>query len=253
MQVGVIRVEQQQDKRLIILDTETTGMPVTEGHRVIEIGCVEVIGRRLTGRHFHVYLQPDRESDEGAIGVHGITDAFLIGKPRFAEVADEFFDFIQGATLVIHNAAFDVGFINNEFALVGQQDRADISVHCPILDTLMMARSRHPGQRNSLDALCKRYGIDNSGRDLHGALLDAELLADVYLAMTGGQTSLSLAGNGAEEGDGSAARPSEIRRISGRQPGPVVLASTAELEAHAERLAAIAKAAGAPALWENLG
>ncbi|MDZ5601925.1 DNA polymerase III subunit epsilon [Pseudomonas sp. RP23018S] len=246
-------MEQQQDKRLIILDTETTGMPVTEGHRVIEIGCVEVIGRRLTGRHFHVYLQPDRESDEGAIGVHGITDAFLVGKPRFNEVADEFFEFIQGATLVIHNAAFDVGFINNEFALIRQPHRADISVHCPILDTLMMARSRHPGQRNSLDALCKRYGIDNSGRDLHGALLDAELLADVYLAMTGGQTSLSLAGNGSDNDDGGTARPSEIRRVSGRQPGPVLLATPAELDAHAERLAAIAKAAGGPALWESLG
>lgn len=122
-------MEQQQDKRLVILDTETTGMPVTEGHRIIEIGCVEVIGRRLTGRHFHVYLQPDRESDEGAINVHGITDAFLVGKPRFADVAEEFFEFIQGATLVIHNAAFDVGFINNEFALLGQNDRADISEH----------------------------------------------------------------------------------------------------------------------------
>lgn len=182
-------MEQQQDKRLVILDTETTGMPVSEGHRIIEIGCVEVIGRRLTGRHFHVYLQPDRESDEGAINVHGITDAFLVDKPRFAEVAEEFFDFIQGATLVIHNAAFDVGFINNEFALLGQADRADISNHCTILDTLLLARARHPGQRNSLDALCKRYDIDNSGRELHGALLDSELLADVYLAMTGGQTS----------------------------------------------------------------
>lgn len=245
-------MEQQQDKRLIILDTETTGMPVGEGHRIIEIGCVEVIGRRLTGRHFHVYLQPDRESDEGAIGVHGITDAFLIGKPRFAEVAEEFFEFIQGATLVIHNAAFDVGFINNEFALLGQQDRADISRHCPVLDTLMMARSRHPGQRNSLDALCKRYGIDNSGRELHGALLDSELLADVYLAMTGGQTSLSLAGHDADGEEGGQARASEIRRINGRRPGPVLQASAEELEAHAERLAAVAKAAGGTALWDTL-
>ncbi len=191
-------MEQQQDKRFVILDTETTGMPVSEGHRIIEIGCVEVLGRRLTGRHFHVYLQPDRESDEGAINVHGITDTFLVGKPRFGDVAEEFFEFIQGATLVIHNAAFDVGFINNEFALLGQQHRADISQHCTILDTLLLARSRHPGQRNSLDALCKRYDIDNSGRELHGALLDSELLADVYLAMTGGQTSLSLAGHGAD-------------------------------------------------------
>ncbi|RMV25598.1 DNA polymerase III, epsilon subunit [Pseudomonas savastanoi] len=178
---------QNLDNRSIVLDTETTGMPVTDGHRIIEIGCVELIGRRLTGRHFHVYLQPDRESDEGAIGVHGITNEFLVGKPRFAEVADEFFEFIKGAQLIIHNAAFDVGFINNEFALMGSQDRADITQHCSILDTLMMARERHPGQRNSLDALCKRYGVDNSGRELHGALLDSEILADVYLAMTGGQ------------------------------------------------------------------
>ncbi len=173
--------------RSVVLDTETTGMPVTDGHRIIEIGCVELIGRRLTGRHFHVYLQPDRESDEGAIGVHGITNEFLVGKPRFAEVAEEFFEFIKGAQLIIHNAAFDVGFINNEFALMGQQDRADITQHCSILDTLMMARERHPGQRNSLDALCKRYGVDNSGRELHGALLDSEILADVYLTMTGGR------------------------------------------------------------------
>ncbi|PYC17683.1 DNA polymerase III subunit epsilon [Pseudomonas mosselii] len=245
-------MEQQQDKRFVILDTETTGMPVAEGHRIIEIGCVEVVGRRLTGRHFHVYLQPDRESDEGAINVHGITDAFLVGKPRFGDVAEEFFEFIQGATLVIHNAAFDVGFINNEFARIGQQDRADISQHCPILDTLMMARSRHPGQRNSLDALCKRYGIDNSGRELHGALLDSELLADVYLAMTGGQTSLSLAGDGAQGEDGQGSTGSEIRRITGRAAGKVIMASEEELEAHAERLAAVAKSAGGPAMWQVL-
>ena len=241
---------EQQNTRYVVLDTETTGMPVGEGHRIIEIGCVEVLGRRLTGRHFHVYLQPDRESDEGAIGVHGITDAFLIGKPRFAEVADEFFDFIQGAQLVIHNAAFDVGFINNEFALLGQHDRADISKHCGILDTLMLARSRHPGQRNSLDALCKRYDVDNSNRELHGALLDSEILADVYLAMTGGQTALSLAGN--NDGEGGAERPSEVRRIANRTPGRVIVASEAELAEHAARLAVIAKSAGVPALWTQL-
>ncbi|MGH8438524.1 MAG: DNA polymerase III subunit epsilon [Pseudomonas sp.] len=242
-----------QSNRSVVLDTETTGMPVTDGHRVIEIGCVELMGRRLTGRHFHVYLQPDRESDEGAIGVHGITDAFLVDKPRFAEVADEFFDFIQGAQLIIHNAAFDVGFINNEFALIGQHDRADISQHCTILDTLMMARSRHPGQRNSLDALCKRYGIDNSGRELHGALLDSELLADVYLSMTGGQTSLSLAGQGADgEENSEESRGSEIRRLTGRQPGRIIQATEQELEAHLARLEAIAKSTGGPALWQQL-
>lgn len=241
-----------QNNRSVVLDTETTGMPVTDGHRVIEIGCVELIGRRLSGRHFHVYLQPDRPSDEGAIGVHGITDGFLVGKPRFAEVADEFFEFIQGARLVIHNAAFDIGFLNNEFALIGQQDRANLSQHCDILDTLMMARERHPGQRNSLDALCKRYGIDNSGRELHGALLDSELLADVFLAMTGGQTSLSLAGNDGE-GAGAAAQGSEIRRLpASRQPGRIIRATPDELEAHLARLEAVAKSAGAPALWQQL-
>ncbi|AMS17738.1 DNA polymerase III subunit epsilon [Pseudomonas chlororaphis] len=241
--------------RSVVLDTETTGMPVTDGHRIIEIGCVELIGRRLTGRHFHVYLQPDRESDEGAIGVHGITNEFLVGKPRFAEVADEFFEFIQGAQLIIHNAAFDVGFINNEFALMGRHDRADITQHCTILDTLLMARERHPGQRNSLDALCKRYDVDNSGRELHGALLDSEILADVYLTMTGGQTSLSLAGNASDGNgsEGSGNRASEIRRLSADRPrGRVIRASEAELAEHQVRLEIIAKSAGAPALWTQL-
>ncbi|WP_137885617.1 DNA polymerase III subunit epsilon [Pseudomonas sp. 2FE] len=240
--------------RSVVLDTETTGMPVTDGHRIIEIGCVELIGRRLTGRHFHVYLQPDRESDEGAIAVHGITNEFLADKPRFREVAQEFFEFIKDAQLIIHNAAFDIGFINNEFALLGQQDRADITEHCSVLDTLLMARERHPGQRNNLDALCKRYGVDNSGRELHGALLDAEILADVYLNMTGGQTSLSLAGN-ASDGHGASggSQASEIRRLpADRQPTRVIRASTEELAAHAARLAIIEKAAGAPPLWVQM-
>lgn len=236
-------------QRIIVLDTETTGMPVTDGHRVLEIGCVEVVGRRLTGRNFHIYLQPDRESDEGAIGVHGITAEFLRDKPRFAEVADEFYDYIHGATLVIHNAAFDVGFLNNEFALLGQADRADLSQYCTIVDSLGLARARHPGQRNSLDALCKRYGIDLSERTLHGALLDAELLADVYLAMTGGQTSLSLAGSSEGE-EGAGARGSQIRRLPASRPvGRVIKANEAEMAAHAAHLERIAKAAGAPALW----
>lgn len=238
--------------RLVVLDTETTGMPVTDGHRIVEIGCVEVIGRRLTGRHYHVYLQPDREVDEGAIAVHGITNEFLADKPRFREVADEFFEFIKGAQLIIHNAAFDIGFINNEFALLGQQDRSEITDHCSVLDTLLMARERHPGQRNSLDALCKRYGVDNSGRDLHGALLDAEILADVYLTMTGGQTNLSLAGEG-EGSDGGRRQATPIRRLAaGRPATPVLRASTEELAAHALRMKAIEKAAGGPALWVQL-
>ncbi|MET1080142.1 MAG: DNA polymerase III subunit epsilon [Pseudomonas sp.] len=240
--------------RSVVLDTETTGMPVNDGHRIVEIGCVELIGRRLTGRHFHVYLQPDRESDEGAIAVHGITNEFLADKPRFREVADEFFEFIQGAQLIIHNAAFDIGFINNEFALLGQSERADITEHCSVLDTLLMARERHPGQRNNLDALCKRYGVDNSGRELHGALLDAEILADVYLTMTGGQTSLSLAGN-ASDGDNarSGNEASDIRRLPADRPRTrVIRASAEELVEHATRLALIEKSAGAPALWVQL-
>lgn len=237
--------------RYVVLDTETTGMPVADGHRIIEIGCVELDGRNPTGRHYHVYLQPDRASDEGAIAVHGITDDFLKDKPRFKDIADEFFEFIQGSELVIHNAPFDIGFINNEFALLGQTERADIAEHCGVLDTLMLARERHPGQRNNLDALCKRYGVDNSGRELHGALLDAEILAEVYLAMTGGQTNLSLSADGSEEGTGYA-RASLIRRISAeREPLNVLAANAQELEAHQQFLERIKKASGIELAWDN--
>lgn len=245
--------EQISATRIVVLDTETTGMPVADGHRVIEIGAVELIGRRLTKRHFHVYLQPDRGIDEGALAVHGITEEFLADKPRFKDIAEDFYDFIKDAVLVIHNAPFDIGFLSNEFALIGQHERVDIAGYCTVLDSLQMARERHPGQRNSLDALCKRYGVDNSGRELHGALLDSEILADVYLAMTGGQTHLSLAGDGSE-GDGSG-RPqaTPIRRLpAGRVPTPVVRANGEELSAHAARLKLIEKAAGAPALWLQL-
>src|SRR5690554_1871073 len=233
--------------RSVVLDTETTGMPVTDGHRVIEIGCVELIGRRLTGRHFHVYLQPDREVDEGAIAVHGITNEFLQDKPRFREVADEFFEFINGAQLIIHNAAFDIGFLNNEFALLGQQDRADLSSYCSVLDTLLMARERHPGQRNSLDALCKRYGVDNSNRELHGALLDAEILADVYLLMTGGQTALSLDSGAGDDGSAGG-----LRRIAaGRDPLTVIRPSEEEAQAHEAFMAMMEKQAG-ETVWSKL-
>src|SRR5690606_3445463 len=173
--------------RQIILDTETTGLEPAEGHRIIEIGCVEMVSRRLTGNNFHRYLQPDREIDSAAIEVHGITNEFLADKPRFSDVVQEFLAFVKGAELIIHNAAFDVGFINHELRKVNPA-LGKIEDHCTILDTLIMARKMHPGQRNSLDALCKRYEIDNSHRELHGALLDAEILGDVYLAMTGGQT-----------------------------------------------------------------
>ncbi len=175
--------------RIIILDTETTGLSPQDGHRVIEIGGVEMINRRLTGKHFHAYINPERSIDDGAIAVHGITNEFLADKPVFAQIVEEFITFIEGAELVIHNAPFDVGFLNHEFSLLKNQV-GPIENYSPVFDTLTYARKKHPGQRNSLDALCKRYGIDNSHRDLHGALLDSEILADVFLLMTGGQSSL---------------------------------------------------------------
>ncbi len=175
--------------RIIILDTETTGLNPQEGHRVIEIGCVEMIKRRITGRHFHVYINPDRLIDEGAIAVHGISNEFLEDKPRFEQILEDFLDFIKDAELVIHNAPFDVGFINNELALINST-LGKVEDYSKVFDSLIYARKKHPGQRNSLDALCKRYGVDNSQRDLHGALLDAEILAEVFLLMTGGQSSL---------------------------------------------------------------
>lgn len=235
--------------RYIVLDTETTGININDGNRIIEIGCLELEGRVPTGRHYHVYLQPDRPSEEGALAIHGITDEFLKDKPRFKDVADEFFEFIKGAELIIHNAPFDIGYINHEFALLGQTERSDISQHCTILDTLVMARERHPGQRNSLDALCKRYGVDNSGRELHGALLDAQILAEVYLAMTGGQSNLSLAGDGGDEGGGFV-KVTPVRRIAAdRAALPVLAASAQELEAHQQFLDKIKKASGVELAW----
>jgi DNA polymerase-3 subunit epsilon len=175
--------------RQIILDTETTGLQTAEGHRIIEIGCLEMINRKLTGKHFHQYINPERQIDEGALAVHGISQDFLQTKPVFADIINEFIEFVSGAELIIHNAPFDVGFINYEFGLVNKKHKP-IAQYCRILDTLILARQLHVGQRNSLDALCKRYNVDSSHRDLHGALLDAQLLAQVYLAMTGGQGSL---------------------------------------------------------------
>lgn len=174
--------------RQIILDTETTGIGPELGHRIIEIGCVELIDRKLTGRHYHVYINPEREVDEGAFRVHGISNEFLKDKPLFSDIISEFLQFVGGAELIIHNAPFDTGFLNSEFRHV--QWKKKLEDYCTVLDTLVLAREKHPGQRNSLDALCKRYDIDNSNRQLHGALLDAEILAYVYLAMTGGQVSL---------------------------------------------------------------
>lgn len=232
--------------RQIILDTETTGLEPAEGHRIIEIGCVEMMNRRLTGNNFHRYLQPDREIDSGAIEVHGITNEFLADKPRFTEVVQEFVDFIRGAELIIHNAAFDVGFLNAEFQRIGAH-MGTVADYCTVLDTLLMARKLHPGQRNSLDALCKRYEIDNSHRELHGALLDAEILGDVYLAMTGGQTNLILAG---EEGDNNAVTGTTIKRFGPDKPRlKVIRAVSEELEEHEARLKYLQKSSGGNCLW----
>ena len=191
--------------RQIVLDTETTGLEVSEGHRIIEIGCVELMHRRPTGQHWHRYLRPDREVEPGALAVHGITNEFLASQPTFADVADEFLAFVQGAELVIHNAEFDVGFLDAELAASGRA--TCIADHCRVCDTLALARRMHPGQRNNLDALCKRYSVDNSGRDLHGALLDARILADVYLAMSGGQAALGLDSSASGTGETVAAVP----------------------------------------------
>ncbi len=236
--------------RQIILDTETTGLEPSQGHRIIEIGCVEQIDRRLTGNNFHQYLQPDREIDAGAVEVHGITNEFLADKPRFVDCVQEFIDYVRGAELIIHNAPFDVGFINHELAMVGAE-WGRIEDYCTVTDTLAMARKMHPGQRNTLDALCKRYDIDNSHRELHGALLDAEILADVYLRMTGGQATLSLGGVGGEaEGGGVEA----IRRLSAERPRlRVVRAGEAELAEHERRLDAIDKASGGGCVWRREG
>lgn len=213
--------------RQIILDTETTGIDPDAGHNIIEIGCVEMVRRKLTGNTWHEYLKPDREVEAEAIEVHGITNEFLVDKPKFAELGAAFLEFVRGAELIIHNAAFDIGFLDTELARNGFSERMEQI--CTVTDTLALARRKFPGQRNSLDALCRRYGIDNSHRELHGALLDSEILADVYLALTGGQTSLQL-GQSAQ-GDDSADEP--IRRVSAEGLAlKVVRASVDELAQH---------------------
>lgn len=233
--------------RQIVLDTETTGLEPSQGHRIIEIGCVELVNRKLTGRHYHQYIQPQREIDEGAIAVHGISNEFLADKPVFSQIAQEFLEFIDGAQLVIHNAPFDVGFINHEFRLLNLPQFQPVERYCDIVDTLVMARQKRPGQKNNLDALCKHYGVDNSQRDLHGALLDAEILADVYLYMTGGQTNLLLQGDSEEGDDGDTdAGSNGIRRVDASQLSlPVIKASAEELALHETKLNAL----GEGCLW----
>jgi len=234
--------------RQIVLDTETTGLEPEQGHRIIEIGCVEVFKRRKTGRTFHRYIRPDREVDRGALQVHGITNEFLVQQPRFEEIADEFLEFITGAELVIHNASFDVAFLNAELRRL-PGPRRQVPDLCRVLDTLMLARQMHPGQRNSLDALCKRYSVDNSHRELHGALLDAQILLDVYLAMTGGQTALILE---EEVQQTVTAVVEQVRAVRPVGELRVILASDDELAAHERVLAALDKASGKKTIWRTL-
>ncbi|MEQ8408051.1 MAG: DNA polymerase III subunit epsilon [Gammaproteobacteria bacterium] len=234
--------------RQIVLDTETTGLDPQQGHRVIEIGCVEIENRKLTGNHYHCYLNPDRDIDEAAVEVHGITSQFLADKPRFKKVEQEFLDFVKGAELVIHNAPFDIGFLNAELKRVNSKVES-MGAICSVLDTLQLAREKHPGQRNNLDALCKRYGIDNTQRDLHGALLDAEILADVYLTMTSGQSSLSLR----EEPSHDSGANQQIREIDPNRPPLAIRTATAEeLKLHEQRLAAIDSSSENGCLWLQL-
>lgn len=231
--------------RQIVLDTETTGLEVAQGHRIIEIGCVEMKSRRITGNDFRHFLNPEREIDAGALSVHGISREALADKPRFADIAESLIEYLRGAELIIHNAEFDIGFLNAELARAGRSER--IQDLCSVTDTVLMARKLHPGQRNNLDALCKRYSVDNSSRELHGALLDARLLAGVYLAMTGGQSALTL------ERQDAADSPTRMQRAEiAPETGPLVVvhASTEELAAHRARLQGIAKKAG-QVLWQD--
>jgi DNA polymerase III subunit epsilon len=232
--------------RQVVLDTETTGLSPEKGHRVIEIGCIELVERRPTGARFHRYLNPERDIDMGALEVHGISEEFLRDKPRFAEVASELLAFIDGAELVIHNAAFDVSFLDAELERAGAPDR--VATRARVVDTLALARERYPGQKNSLDALCRRLGVDNSHRELHGALLDASLLAEVYLAMTAGQSALALALD-ADEAPGAFAR--RARAVPAARLR-VLRADAREVALHELRLIAIGKASRRDALWTTI-
>ncbi len=238
--------------RRIVLDTETTGLETSQGHRIIEIGCVELVNRRLTHNNFHQYINPERDIDEGAQEVHGITLEFLNDKPVMADVIEDFVNYIRGAELIIHNAPFDVGFLNHEFQIYAKATGTKawkIEELCSVLDTLALARNMHPGQKNSLDALCKRYHIDNSSRTLHGALLDAEILADTYLAMTGGQGSLSL--NSEDESINGITTITQ-EKVSSDRPGlKVIRANIEELEAHQKRLNDLDKASGGQCIWNQ--
>ena len=239
--------------RQVVLDTETTGLESKLGHRIIEIGCVELVNRRASGRQFHRYLNPERDIDHGAVAVHGITRESLLSAPRFAAVVDELLAFISDSELIIHNAAFDVEFLDMELALLRNAALpSSVGAVCRVLDTLALARARHPGQRNNLDALCKRYGIDNSHRELHGALLDARILADVYLAMTGGQSSLALDQAAREHGGATRVAGEAPLCVRPAEPLRVVRATEAERAAHAQITQLLQKASGGNCVWLKL-
>ncbi len=234
--------ENSKNNRQIVLDTETTGLDPKQGHKIIEIGCVEMINRRLSGNNYHQFIQPDREIDEGAQAVHGISNEFLADKPRFADVVKDFIEYIDGAELIIHNAPFDVGFIDHEFKWAGAE-YGSVASYCSVIDTLVMARKMRPGKKNNLDVLCKEYEVNNAHRELHGALLDAELLAEVYLRMTGGQSALSL---DSEETLGSSTGETVVKKLSAdRAPIKIIRASDEELKAHQ----AIVEKMGDGATW----
>ena len=220
--------KQTANSRQIVLDTETTGLEPSQGHKIIEIGCVEMVNRRLTGNNYHQFLQPDREIDEGAQAVHGISNESLADKPRFADVVRDFIDYLDGAELIIHNAPFDVGFIDHEFKLAGEE-YGKVATYCTVIDTLVMARKMRPGKKNNLDILCKEYEVNNAHRELHGALLDAELLSEVYLRMTGGQSALLLDDEVSDAAGGSA---SSKKLSSNRKPIKIIQATDEELQAH---------------------
>lgn len=240
--------------RQIILDTETTGLEPAEGHRIIEIGCVELINRRASNNRYQQYLNPEREIDAGAMEVHGITNEQLASKPKFADIAQGLLDFIQGAELIIHNAPFDLGFLNSELSRIANVDKpVRIEDFCSVLDTLKLARNMHPGQKNDLDSLCKRYKVDNSHRTLHGALLDAEILADVYLDMTGGQTGLFEDTHSPLKSATSTVTVSDIRRLDSRRPRlPVIPPSPDELAAHQDWLDELDKKTGGQCVWKRI-
>ncbi len=231
--------------RQIVLDTETTGLDYKEGHKIIEIGCVELINRRLTGNHFHVYINPERSIDKGAVDIHGITTDFLNDKHIFADIVDDFIAFTRDTELIIHNAPFDIGFLNHEYNLL-ECNLGQVENYSSVFDSLAYARKKHPGQRNNLNALCKRYGIDNSHRNLHGALLDSEILADVYLLMTGGQSSLL------ESQQSTTSHTQSIQPISSNRPSlKVIHCSEIEQKKHLQRLNSINKSCNNQCLWTN--